>query len=251
MNQKLYSALYKAEDYICEYNYIDGCIQDKEEELEDYKEKIECWRKSAYEKGCVTGCLVLPLFVVSILFGLPCAALIFDYYYFGIIGVNVEAIDALSIMVIVSGAILGIGLFLKFVFGRLDKKEINEFEIRYQNEYKPKVDKLESEIPQLKEKLLAIYQEKAHLCEVLPYRYRNYDAVHYMLTVVEEGRAHTLEQAIDMYDVYAHRMRLEKTALGITRMQGRIARNLDSIQNEQTDLNDRLRSIEHKLDRNE
>ncbi len=225
MNQQLYNQLVDAASVMVGVQEFDEAITRKTDEwarmggvLFDTKDKVKEAHKS-YGKWTGWGIFFLIfglgnalLFLISIIF--VAAEYIIDGDYF-----DISEMSPFIVLMIIFGLIAFGGICLIISASAKRKhyvkkvtKEVSIAEVELQQE----IDKIENDIEKLREGLQKFADENRHFLDFLPSNYRNPQAIGFMLRAIENLRADTLTDVINLYEQELHFMEqrriLEDTA---------------------------------------
>lgn len=257
MNQQLYNQLVDAASVMVGAQEFDEAITRKTDEwarmgrvLFDTKDKVNEARKS-YGKwqGWGTFFIIFGL-GNTLLFAIAIITTTVEFIMSGRTIVVAEVIAVVVIMVILLVmAFFGICLIIaaKAKRRRRVKKVTKEVAIA-EVEIQKDIDKIEDDIDKLRDGLQKFADANRHFLDFLPSNYRNPQAIGFMLRAIENLRADTLTDVINLYEQELHFMEqrriLEDTAEmqrihnenmmyaveSINRNQDRINSNLNFIQ---------------------
>lgn len=149
--------------------------------------------------------------------------------------------------IIITALLCGVGVALiiigyKTSSGRMERYNVNSVN-KYNTEVRRRTERLNNLQTQYNEleKAKAAVVNNMHSCLanngnpiVIPEDYFYSDAIRFFAERISTGRANSLSEAMDAYDAYIHRMKLEQAANDAAEYQRQSANNLAAISREQT-----------------
>ncbi len=257
MNQQLYNQFLDAASVMVGAQKFDEAITRKTDEWTDVGTKLLEARdkgKNAHKSyGKWTGWGIF-----FVIFGLGNAALfIFSsvavFLEFIISGQYFDIMELIPFLFII-GLFIVMGFFgiylitaAKIKRKKYVKKATKESEIA-QAEIQVVLDKIEDEIDQLKARLRQFADENEHLIQFLPSCYRNPQAIGFMLKAIENLRADTLTDVINLYEQELHFLEQRQILENNAEMQRIHNENMlyamDSINRNQERMNSNLQFIQ-------
>ena len=154
-------------------------------------------------------------------------------------------LTALILLAFACIAFLGI---IFFVFARIKRKKYKKKAIKeheaLEAELLPKMDKIEKEIAQIQARLEQFVKGNEARYQFLPSNYRNHHAVGFMLKAVENLRADTLRDVINLYEHELHMLEQERILQDAAEMQriqnASMLYTMESIERNQKRMNSNL-----------
>ena len=228
MNQELYNQLLGAAAVMAEVKKCDEAIQKRysqinysEDQIND-QEKIIKNAKHSYHAMTAWG-------VVLMIVGFGNAGILL----LAILEVLSDPAAVPFIVFVVIFFILGIfGLFMRNMARVKRKKYIKKIQKgcdEAKKMYQARIKKLEEEVETIKNGLKKFGEENEYLMEFLPVKYRWPDAIYFMLQAVENLRADSLKEVINLYEQELHLLEQERILNNNALMQQRYNESLEQM----------------------
>ena len=281
MNQQLYDQLIEAGNVLVQWEETEKTIQIYSDKIEEQNNTLEKARKDIKKKPkfyvlrLVLGILATYfggfmtigigiMFLISLIFALVSLIVIPIGLFSLFVGIFPDIMGSFivapvapiitAIPLLIALVIATIGICLLVVNSKSTKKHVKLATQKYEElkvDFEEKNKILEDEINRLREELDAFLAENKKHLEFLPVDYQTVHAVGFMLKAVQNLRADTLKEAINLYDqelkhleamAVAERQRLQNENM-IYAMQ-LLNRNMESMSENQARANQILRSID-------
>ena len=218
MNQELMEQLRRARSFFIERKkYCDRIreLEDRQSAATDLGDNYVEEKIKPYEK-MNKGCLIVVLgFIIGVIFlALILCAIV---WFIGIFsGWKIEDI-IIGLVAFVPFVLAEIALIVIFCLCIAKTKKYNkiaeqlhaEAEVYKAVEMGRIVEELEIEVKKIQAELNEFTEKNIHLYECVPAKYRNSRAVSNLYSLVNDGRADTLKEAINMYEEQKHRRQIE------------------------------------------
>lgn len=256
MNQELYNQLLGAAAVMVEAQKCDKAIQQRYSQINnlEYELKIQD-EKVKDSKGSFHALTAWGVVLMILGFGNG------GMFTFGILAVGLEeglmeilldpTVIPLCFFIIILFVLGIVGLSMRNI-ARIKrkkyieklKKESEENKIKIQS----KIKKLEAEIEKIKDGLRKFGEENEYLLAFLPVKYRWPDAINFMLQAVENLRADSLKEVINLYEQELHLLEQERILNNNALMQQRynesILQMAETINYNQERINSNLKFVQ-------
>lgn len=258
MNQQLADQLLDAGVFLVDVENAKNDIANMQETLEnnnkilaDYEKRTKRAPGGLKAMKIIGTILLIMGGVYTLLMGISTIAVVVPEFFNTLTTGNVaEAISALFagiIVLFVPIAMVVVGLVLNILRGPKLKKYFAKAQVEYEEACRKCAEcnaELNEEIARIENELRTHYAEKARCVDFVPPDYRTIDAIGFMLKAVENLRADTLKEAINLYDTeLKHRQMMEQAE--IQRIQNEnMMYAMEQINREQRETNRNLRTTQ-------